>query len=160
MANAEITPVGLGELNLIVDLFRQVFRPGRERLFFERRFRGRYNPLLLLAQVDRSPAGFAIGYELKPGTFYCWLVGVLSQYRRAGIAAQLMEAMTAWARDNGYHIIRFECYNSQRPMLHLAIRQGYDIVGLRLDPDTGTNLIIMENDLGETASDDDATDDI
>lgn len=159
MANAEITPVGLGELDLIVDLFRQVFRPGRERSFFERRFRGRYNPLLLLAQVDREPAGFAIGYELKPGAFYCWLVGVLAQHRRAGIAAQLMEAMTAWAKDNGYHIIRFECYNSQRPMLHLAIRQGYDIVGLRLDPDTGTNLIILENDLGEGSENDDTLDD-
>src|SRR5690606_32997333 len=133
MANADIVMLGPRELPVIAELFNEVFRPARETAFFERRIQGRTNPLILLAQVDGQPAGFAIGYENKPRTFYCWLIGTLPDYRRAGIASQLMEAMAAWARDNAYHIIRFECFNSQRPMLHLAISQDYDIVGIRFD---------------------------
>lgn len=151
MANAEIVVVGLDELPLIVDLYNEVFRPGRDHGFFERRFQGRFNPLLLIAQVQKQPVGFALGFELKPNTFYCWLIGVLPDYRRAGVASQLMEALAAWARDNGYHWIRFECYNHQRPMLRLAISQGYDIVGIRWDTDADANLIILEQNISEPA---------
>lgn len=154
MANAEIVVVGLGELSVIVDLYDEVFRPSRDRSFFERRIRGRVNPLILLARVEQRPVGFAIGYENKPGTFYCWLIGVVQDYRRAGIAAQLMEAMASWASENGYHTIRFECFNWQRPMLHLAISQKYDIVGLRFDQQTGTNHLILEHTLTEADDED------
>ena len=150
MANADIVMLGMRELPLIVELFNSVFRPWREQAFFERRLRGRTNPLLLLAQVEGRPVGFAVGYENKPRTFYCWLIGVLPDYRRSGIASQLMEALTAWAHDNGYHIIRFECFNTQRPMLHLAISHNYDIVGIRYDSDTGQNLVILEHLTTET----------
>lgn len=150
MANADIIMLGPRELPLIVELFNDVFRPYRDQAFFERRLKGRLNPLLLLAQVDRRPVGFALGYENKPRTFYCWLIGVLPQFRRAGIASQLMEATGAWARDNGYKTIRFECFNTQRPMLHLAISQNYDIVGLRYDSDTDANLIILEHRTSES----------
>lgn len=151
MANAEIVMIGIRELPVIVELFGAVFRPGRERAFFERRLQGRLNPVILVAQIDRRPVGFAIGYENKPRTFYCWLIGVLPDFRRAGIASQLMEAIAAWARDHAYHTIRFECFNTQRPMLHLAINQNYDIVGLRYDSDNGQNLIILEHAIAENA---------
>ena len=154
MANAEIVMVGVRELPIIVDLFNAVFRPARERAYFERRLKGRLNPLILLAQIDHRPVGFAVGYENKPRTFYSWLIGVLPEFRRAGIASQLMEAMGAWSKDQGYHTIRFEAFNTQRPMLHLAISQNYDIVGLRFDADTGQNLIILEHLIAENAEED------
>ena len=149
MANADIIMLGARDLPIIVDLFNEVFRPARDVAFFERRLRGRTNPLILMAQLEGRPVGFALGYENKPRTFYCWLIGVKPDYRRAGIASQLMEAMAAWAADNDYHIVRFECFNSQRPMLHLAISQNYDIVGIRYDSDTGQNLIILEHTINE-----------
>ena len=89
MANAEIIPIGLSELPIVVDLFNQVFRPGRELSFFERRLAGRHNSLILLGLIQRQPVGFALGYEIKPSTFYNWLIGVLPDFRRAGIASQL-----------------------------------------------------------------------
>jgi ribosomal protein S18 acetylase RimI-like enzyme len=144
MANAEIVPIGMNEIPIIVDLYNEVFRPGQDATFFERRLARRYNALILLAQINQRPVGFAMGFEVKPSTFYCWYIGVLKDYRRAGVASQLMEAMTAWARENGYRVIRFECYNHNRPMLHLAIRQNYHIVGVRYDSDAQDNLITME----------------
>jgi GNAT superfamily N-acetyltransferase len=76
--------------------------------------------------------------------FFSWLYGVLPDYRRNGIATQLMDAVQAWASQHGYESIRFECHNQHRPMLHLAISQGYDVVGIRWDPDRGNNLVIFE----------------
>src|SRR5207249_12209964 len=55
--------------------------------------------------------------------------------RRMGIATQLMEAVHSWVSEHEYASIRFECHNQHRPMLHLAIAQGYDVVGIRWDPD-------------------------
>ncbi|GMV98105.1 MAG: GNAT family N-acetyltransferase [Phycisphaerae bacterium] len=153
MANAEIVLLGFSELGVIVDLHNDVFRPAHERSVFERRIRGRVNPLILLARVEQRPVGFAIGYELKPGSFYCWRIGVLPDFRRMGIASQLMEAMAAWAGENGYHTIRFECFNWQRPMLHVALSQNYDIVGLRFHRQTQDNLIILEHTLSEQGDD-------
>jgi GNAT superfamily N-acetyltransferase len=91
--------------------------------------------------------GFFVGFELKPTVFFAWLYGVLPDQRRQGIASQLMEAVHGWAVEHGYDSIRFECHNQHRPMLHLAIEQLYDIVGIRWDPDRSENLVLFEKSL-------------
>jgi hypothetical protein len=58
-----------------------------------------------------------------------------------------MEAVHGWATENEYESIRFECHNQHRPMLHLAIANGYDIVGIRWDPDRGANLVLFQKSL-------------
>lgn len=147
MANAEIIPVGLGELDLIASLYNQVFAPPRSVESFCRRMEGRRNVLILVAQLDGRPVGFLTGLELKPDTHFGWLCGVLPQFRRLGIASQLMEADAAWAKEQGYEMIRIECYNRHRPMLHTAIRLGYNIVGIRWDGQHHDNLVIFEKEL-------------
>jgi GNAT superfamily N-acetyltransferase len=129
---------------VIVDLYNRIFRPHRDLDSFERRFRGRYNVLRLLARVNREPTGFFLGFELKPTVFFAWFYGVAPEWRRLGIASQLMEVVHEWARQQDYESVRFECHNQHRPMLHLAIAKEYDIVGMRWDPDRGDNLVIFE----------------
>ena len=149
MADAIIDLVGPEELPELNTLYNQIFRPGRDLESFQRRFRGRYNVLMLVARLDDRPVGFFMGFELKPGTFFAWFYGVLPEFRRQGIASQLMDAVHSWARQNDYESVRFECHNQHRPMLHLAIALGYDIVGMRWDPDRGDNLVIFEKVLHE-----------
>lgn len=144
MADAIIDLVGPDDLTLICTLYNQIFRPPRQEDALKRRFRGRYNVLMLVARVEDVPVGFFMGFELKPTVFFSWFYGVLPDYRRQGIASQLMDAVHSWARQNDYNSIRFECHNQHRPMLHLAIALGYDIVGMRWDPDRGDNLVIFE----------------
>jgi len=144
MATAKIDVVGPEEIPLVANLYNQVYRPSRDVEFFRRRFLGRYNTLMLVASLDDHPVGFFSGFELKPGVFFSWLFGVLPDYRRNGIATQLMDAVQAWVGQHGYESIRFECHNQHRPMLHLAISQAYDVVGIRWDPDRGNNLVIFE----------------
>jgi GNAT superfamily N-acetyltransferase len=86
---------------------------------------------MLVASRQSEPMGFYIGFELKPTVYFSWFYGVLPNFRRAGIASQLMDAVHAWAAEQGYESIRFECHNQHRPMLHLAIARVYDIVGRR-----------------------------
>ena len=148
MADAIIDVVGVDELPLIVEMYNQIFRPTKTLESFRRRYLGRYNVLQLVARVKDKPAGFFLGFELKPTVFFCWFYGVIPEFRRQGIASQLMDAVHSWAKQNDYESIRFECHNKHRPMLHLAIALGYDIVGMRWDPDRGDNLVIFEKVLG------------
>jgi GNAT superfamily N-acetyltransferase len=147
MANAEIVVVGPGEMPLITDLYNEMFRPARDVEFFRRRYMGRYNGLLLVANVDKRPVGFATGFELKPTVFFAWLMGVHPDFRRLGIASQLHEAQVQWALDHGYQWMRMECHNAHRAILHMAIQTGFNIVGVRWDPDRQENLVIFEKTL-------------
>jgi GNAT superfamily N-acetyltransferase len=148
MADATIEIVGPEDLPLITRLYNQIIRPPRDVESFQRRYRGRYNILQLVARMQDRPIGFFLGFELKPAVYFAWFYGVIPEFRRQGIASQLMEAVHSWAKQNEYESIRFECHNQHRPMLHLAIAMGYDIVGIRWDPDRGDNLVIFEKMLG------------
>jgi GNAT superfamily N-acetyltransferase len=149
MANAKIDILGPTDVPLISQLYNQMFQPPRDADSFRRRFLGRHNVLMLVASVDKDAVGFFVGFELKPDIFFGWLYGVLPEFRRHGIASQLMEAVHAWAKENEYQSVRFECHNRHRPMLHMAIAHGYDIVGIRWDPDRSANLVIFEKHLEE-----------
>jgi GNAT superfamily N-acetyltransferase len=147
MADAIVDVVGPEELPVVVQLYNQIFRPARNIEAFQRRHLGRHNVLQMLAQVNHRPVGFFLGFELKPKVFFAWFYGVLPEYRRQGIASQLMEAVHSWCRLQDYDAIRFECHNQHRPMLHLAIALEYDIVGIRWDPDRGANLVLFQKQL-------------
>jgi GNAT superfamily N-acetyltransferase len=147
MSDAKIDIVGPGEIQLIADLYSQIFRPARDAAFFRRRFQGRANVLMLVASLGDEPVGFFIGFELKPTVYFAWFYGVLPTKRRLGIASQLMDAVHVWCLENGYESVRSECHNQHRPMLHLGIARLYDIVGIRWDPDRGDNLVIFEKQL-------------
>src|SRR5262245_5063926 len=149
MADAIIDIVGQEDLPVIVDLYNQVYRPPRDLESFRRRFQGRYNILQMIARIKDRPVGFFMGFELKPTTFFAWFYGVLPDYRRQGIATQLMEAVHEWAREQEYESVRLECHNSARAMLHLAIELGYTVAGMRCEPERADNLVIFEDTLTE-----------
>lgn len=151
MANAKIDVVGPQEIPLIASLYGQMYRPVRGPEFFQRRFLGRYNPLMMVASLDELPVGFFLGFELKPSTFFAWLYGVLPECRRMGIASQLMDASHSWIREHDYNWVRFECHNEHRAMLHMAISRKYNVVGVRWDPDREQNLVIFEKSLADEA---------
>src|SRR5438477_7499888 len=98
MADAIIDHVGPEDLPVISQLYNQIFRPPRDVESFHRRYRGRYNILQLVARIQDQPVGFFLGFELKPTVFFAWFYGVHPDYRRQGIASQLMDAVPSWAR--------------------------------------------------------------
>jgi len=134
-------------LPVIVELYNQIYRPARDIESFRRRFLGRHNVLQMIAHVREQPVAFFLGFELKPTTFFAWFYGVLPDFRRQGIATQLMEAVHAWASEQGYESLRLECHNSARPMLHLCIELGYTVAGIRYEHERADNLVIFEKTL-------------
>lgn len=149
MAQTEIIIADDQLLAQAVEVYNQAFRPRQDIDYFNRRFRGRYNMLTLLARQDNQPVGFWTGFELKPGMYYHWLGGVVAELRRHGIARQLQEAQQAWAREHEYEYIRCECLNHQREFIHFAIEVGYDIVGIRWDSTHADNLIVFEKSMAD-----------
>lgn len=156
MANVTIDRVDPKDLSLVTYLYNALFRPQRTEEWIRRRMRGRHNLLILVARSGHDAVGFYAGMELKPSVHFAWMVGVVPEMRRAGIATQLMHAAEDWARAEGYKSLRFECDNQIRPFLHFGIADGYDIVGIRWDPDRHTNLVIFEKVIGDTLTSDDS----
>jgi GNAT superfamily N-acetyltransferase len=155
MADAIIDRLSPSDTETIAHLYNSVFRPVHEPDWFERRLRGRHNPLIQVARIGADAVGFYIGLELKPSTHCGWLLGVVSDHRRAGIGTQLMRSAVDWSRTEGYRFMRFEVPNAVRHFLHFGIAEGFDIVGLRWDSDLMTNLVIFEKSLREPGHDDD-----
>jgi len=147
MPDAIIDRIQPSDTVTIAHLYNQVFRPERDAAWVSRRLEGRRHVLAQVARIEDDAVGFFVGFELKPDTFFTWLVGVVSELRRTGIATQLMHAAHDWARTEGYRFVRFECENRIRPFLHFGIANDYDIVGIRWDPDRLTNLIVFQKQI-------------
>lgn len=144
MADVIVDLIAPDDVSVIVNLYNQVFRPPRDEEEFLRRYQGRHNIVQMVARMDNRAVGFVIGFELKPRVMFLWFLGVLSSHRRQGVASQLLDAIHHWADDNDYEAVRCECFNRQRAMLHLALENDYDIIGIRWDNDHGDNLIQLQ----------------
>jgi ribosomal protein S18 acetylase RimI-like enzyme len=149
MEPAEIIQAGSGDHELIVGMYNQLITPPRTVASLRRRLEGRRHVLLLIARLEQSPVGFLVALELKPDTHRLWLCGVLPEYRRRGVASQLLEAHRGRARERGYRRVRFECFNRHRAMLHAAVTSGFNIIGLRWDNQNHDHLVIFEKELGD-----------
>ncbi len=147
MANVAIHLVGPDEYELLASLYNQVSRPPADAAYFHRRLNGRHDAMAMVADLEKKPVGFVCGYELRPSTFYLWLCGVIPDARGLGVASQMLEAAHAKIQAQGYEMVRLECHNQARPLLHLAIHYGYDIVGIRWDSRSVSNLVIFEKQL-------------
>jgi GNAT superfamily N-acetyltransferase len=135
------------DLEEVVGLYNQIFRPPRDEEHFARRYLGRHNVVQMVARMQQRPVGFLLAFELKPRVMFLWFLGVLASHRRQGVASQLLDAFHSWCRQNDYESVRCECFNQQRPMLRMAIENEYDIVGLRYDADHSDNLVLLQKAL-------------
>lgn len=130
----------------VFNLYRTIFNSepneeARERLLHSR-------DLLIVLALDENDlaVGFKIGYRQDPDTFYSWLGGVLPDYRRQGIAVQMMQRQHDWARQEGYRFIQTKTLNRWHDMMILNLRHGFSITGTYVGKD-GRLRIILEKEL-------------
>lgn len=102
--------------------------------------------LVLVAIHDQVVIGYKVGYEDRTHRFYSWVGGVDPEYRKQGIASELMRRQHVWCTLNGYSLIRTQTKNKWRNMLILNLRHGFDIVGTFTD-EKGEPKIILEKRL-------------
>jgi len=81
------------------------------------------------ARTDGLLVGFKIGYAHTSKRFYSWLGGVHPDYRRQGIAGELMLRQHGWVSDQGYAVLETEVRQSNRAMLSLNLNHGFTTIG-------------------------------
>ncbi|WP_435989674.1 GNAT family N-acetyltransferase [Rossellomorea sp. LjRoot5] len=102
--------------------------------------------LIDMAMEDSRVIGYKIGYELDPDTFYSWLGGVDPEYRKQGIAAELMKRQHQTLKERGYTVVQTKTMNKWRSMLILNIKNGFDVIDTCTD-EKGLHKIILEKKL-------------
>lgn len=102
--------------------------------------------LVVTAMNGTKVIGYKIGYELDNNKFYSWLGGVDRNYRKHGIASELMKKQHEYLKENGYSVVQTKTMNKWRDMLVLNIKNGFDVIDTYID-EKGLYKIILEKKL-------------
>ena len=142
------------DIPTVVALSKQIpefFNPN-EAAEYEKRLKGVPHLILVAYTTDSTKPntlksgeraiGFKVGYE-RDGYFYSWMGGVLSAYRRYGIAKALADEQEIWAKEQGYDSITFKTRNQHKGMLIFALKNGFNIIGFKEKESVETNRILL-----------------
>lgn len=127
----------------ITDLHKNIFGSSDDLII---KMRSKPNVLVITAMDDTKVIGYKIGYEIATNKFYSWLGGVDTNYRKHGIASELMEKQHQYVKEKGYSVIQTKTMNKWRSMLTLNIINGFDVIDTYTD-DNGLHKIILEKQL-------------
>lgn len=97
---------------------------------YERRLTGA-NPLILVARVDDSLAGYKAGYDrYRDGSFYSWVGGVLPEYRGLKIASALADEQEEWATAQGYERVVLKTRPTFENMIAFSQKRGFVVINV------------------------------
>ncbi|WP_234987194.1 GNAT family N-acetyltransferase [Bacillus sinesaloumensis] len=102
--------------------------------------------LVITAMDGMKVIGYKIGYQIDNNKFYSWLGGVDPNYRKHGIASELMKKQHQYLKINGYSVVQTKTMNKWRNMLVLNIKNGFDVIDTYTD-EKGLHKIILEKKL-------------
>jgi GNAT superfamily N-acetyltransferase len=124
VVRARIEEVGLDAVGMIRQMNAAIFNEERVINTFDRE-----DLTILIAWMDTEPAGFKIGYRENRFVFYSAKGGVLPQYRRRGLARQLLFYMMDEARNRGYVRFAYDTFpNRDRGMTVLGLNEDFRVV--------------------------------
>ena len=113
---------------------------------FRRKLGNAADIFTVLALEEKRIVGFKLGYRLDPLRFYSWVGGVDKNFRKNGIAGELMKRQHLWCLGRGYKFVRTKTKNIFREMLVLNIKSGFDITEVYKDSRNELK-IVLEKDL-------------
>ena len=87
-----------------------------------------------LAIADDKIVGFKVGYAMSQRKYYSWLGGVHSEFRRRGIASELMERQHKWIAARGYTVVETSANQENVAMAQVNLRHGFAVCGIRVEP--------------------------
>lgn len=74
---------------------------------------------------------FKAGYAIGEKRYYSWLGGVHADFRRRGIASELMRRQHAWLRERGFEAVETCTNQDNRSMIQANLQHGFTVCGLR-----------------------------
>ena len=114
-------------LNELLSLYAALFADAKLDFFVDR-IQSKEDLIINLCYDSDDLVGFKVGYRYNENTFYSWVGGVLSDYRKRGIAQQLMEDQHQKAKEKGFIKVRTKSMNRFKPMMILNLKNGFEIV--------------------------------
>ncbi|MFI8685951.1 GNAT family N-acetyltransferase [Rossellomorea sp. NPDC077527] len=130
-------------LNGIAALHQYIFGTSYD---FNNKLASKPRLIIHIAMDNSKVIGYKIGYELDEHTFYSWLGGVDPDYRKHGIASELMRRQHHDLKESGYAVVQTKTMNRWRSMLILNIKNGFDVIDTYTD-EKGLHKIILEKKL-------------
>jgi ribosomal protein S18 acetylase RimI-like enzyme len=103
------------------------------------------NLLTVLAIDHQAIVGYKMGYQRKPGHFSSWLGCVSPEFRRQGIAGELMRQQHNRLKASGFQAVRTHTRNQWRDMLILNLKYGFDIIGTIASVNSHTTIVLEKN---------------
>jgi ribosomal protein S18 acetylase RimI-like enzyme len=127
--------------------------PEFDKGYLQKFFLEKYNErkhLIVKALWEQKAAGYLVAYDrFEDNSIYCWCLGVLPEFRKKGIARQLMQHLENWAKRNGFSKIRVKTENRFREALVQYIKSGYYVTAVALNKKIEKNEVWLEKDWGE-----------
>lgn len=132
-------------LNEILVIYQAIFEDYKLN-FFKERIHQKDDIIITLCYSKQQLIAFKIGYRYNEKTLYSWVGGVLSNFRKNGIAKKLAKLQEEYAVKKGYQKLRTKSMNRFRPMMILNLKNGFDIVNMYTN-DVGQTKIVFEKKL-------------
>ncbi len=88
--------------------------------------------------------GLKLGYERNRGVFNSWMGGVAPEARGQGIAAALMVAQHAWAKEAGFRGLETATRQPNQAMAILNLKAGFVVAGLDATPGEPTKIVFYK----------------
>ena len=85
--------------------------------FFVNRIHTKQDLIVNLCYDNSELIAFKLGYHYDEKTLYSWVGGVLSKYRKKGIAQKLMELQHQAGKEKGYEKVRTKSMNRFKPKI-------------------------------------------
>ncbi len=86
------------------------------------------------AWAELRLVGFKLGYAMTETKYYSWLGGVHADFRRRGVAGELMKTQHAWAAARGFAMVETSADQDNAAMARANLRHGFAVAGLRSEP--------------------------
>jgi GNAT superfamily N-acetyltransferase len=103
---------------------------------------------ILISNLNGRPSGFMIGYNIGDDGFYLWLGGIVPDARNKTLGKMLIRRQANRARDKGYNVVKMKTRNKFKPMLALALSEGFNITGVEEKENVEENRIWLEKKIG------------
>ena len=133
-----------GILDQLLNLYSAIFEDAKLDFFVDR-IQSKKDVIINLCCHTTDLIGFKVGYRYNETTCYSWVGGVVSTYRKQGIAQKLMELQHASAREKGYQKMRTKSMNRFKPMMILNLKNGFEIVQVYTNDSQQTKIVFEKS---------------
>lgn len=92
---------------------------------FEERYQDKKH-IIFVAYLQEKPIGYLIAYDkFKDGSIYCWMAGVIPEFRKKGVLTKIMQKLELWCMNNKIQTIHIKTRNSRREMLAFLVKNEF-----------------------------------